>query len=126
MVKYPDGGGAMGVGDRPWHMLDEILDSVVKLELLLFFHSNPAAMDSAEGLSIWLGRDAERIRQAADELVEATILDRWGEGENAIYCYTSNPQVRSMISDFVDSELTSKEKRDMLFRELLQREASRQ
>ncbi|MCS7252911.1 MAG: hypothetical protein RMK18_05035 [Armatimonadota bacterium] len=103
-----------------------IANSIVKVELLLFFHSNPMAMDSAKGLSMWLGRDQKAIEQAANELVEAMILRRYGEGEDAVYALADDPEVRRALMDFVSTTLSSKERRNAFLKQLMRGEAKKQ
>lgn len=100
-----------------------IANSIVKVELLLFFHSNPMAVDSARGLSMWLGRDCKAIEQAADELADAMILKRFGEGEDAVYTLTDDPDVKKALMEFVSTVLSSREGRDAFLKRLLCGEA---
>jgi len=100
-----------------------IADSIVKVELLLFFHSNPMAMDTARGLSMWLGMDMRAVEKAADELADAMVLKRYGEGEDAVYTLTDDPEVKRAVVEFVSTVLSSKEKRSAFLRRLLCEEA---
>lgn len=100
-----------------------IANSIVKVELLLFFHSNPMAVDNARGLSMWLGRDYKTIEQAANELADAMILKRFGEGEDAVYTLTDDPDVKKALMEFVSTVFSSREGRDAFLRRLLDEEA---
>ncbi|MFA4015716.1 MAG: hypothetical protein RUDDFDWM_000808 [Candidatus Fervidibacterota bacterium] len=99
------------------------VDSVVKVELLLFFAAHPTAMDSAKGLSMWLGRDEKSVEKAANELVEAAILVRYGEGEEAIYMLSQDPQVKDAVCHFVSAELSCRERRESFIKQLIHKEA---
>jgi hypothetical protein len=117
--------GAMGAEARNSlsKTIGSVVDSVVKVELLLFFAAHPTAMDSAKGLSMWLGRDEKTVEQAANELVEATILVRYGEGEEAIYMLSQDPQVKDAVCHFVSEKLSCRERRETFIRQLIHKEA---
>ncbi|MCS7187254.1 MAG: ATP-binding protein [Armatimonadota bacterium] len=87
--------------------LREVLNTPLKQELLAFLASNQA-MDTAQGLSIWLGRTKEEIQKAAEELVEAGLLNRQGEGEDAIYSYYPREEVTGLVDAFLQLYQTAR------------------
>jgi hypothetical protein len=106
----------MSVTDTLRSFLREVLDTPLKQELLAFFVTN-RAMDTAHGLSVWLGRPADEIRAAADSLVQAGLLRKEGEGENAIYSYQPRPEIADLVDAFLHLYQTA---RAQLQQELLQ------
>ncbi|MBI3922224.1 MAG: hypothetical protein HY318_12455 [Armatimonadetes bacterium] len=65
--------------------LEDILDSPAKKGILRFFQQNRHTMDTADGLALWIGFPPEVTVVAAEALVEAHLLERIGEGKDAIY-----------------------------------------
>ena len=109
------------MGDRDVRrVLDEILDSLVKLDLLVYFHRNQDAADTAEGLAVWVGSDPEKVQRAADDLVKVGILEKKGE----IYHYTRDPEVVGAIERFINERYMVREERMRLIAEILQREGA--
>ena len=107
---------AVSVTDALRSFLREVLDTPLKQELLAFFVTN-RAMDTAQGLSVWLGRPADEIRAAADSLVKAGLLRKEGEGESAIYSYQPRPEIAGLVDAFLHLYQTA---RSQLQQELLQ------
>jgi hypothetical protein len=61
------------------------VDSLLKLRLLLRFHSHPQLALSAHHLSEWMRENPWEIVEALDELVDAELLARTASGEGAVY-----------------------------------------
>jgi len=78
-----------------------VADTQVKKDLVVFFHQNPC-MDNCQGLSVWVNQTAEEIAAEIDDLVEAGILRKDGEGPGAIYSYDPKPEMRGIIQEFVN------------------------
>ncbi len=87
--------------------LREVLDTPLKQELLAFLAINQA-MDTAQGLSVWLGRPPEEVRAAAEALVAAGLLQREGEGDNAIYRYQPRSETSPLIDAFLQLYQTAR------------------
>lgn len=77
----------------------EVLDTPLKQELLAFFIDNQA-MDTPEGLAIWLGRPTKEVQEAAEALLAAGLLRREGEGQKALYTFHPSPQLRPLVEAF--------------------------
>jgi len=54
-------------------------------KLIAFFYGNRFTMDTAEGLSQWIGGCPDEVTSAADALVGAGILARRGCAERTVY-----------------------------------------
>lgn len=101
-------------------VLEEILDSLVKLDLLVYFHRNPDAADTAEGLAIWVGSDPEKVRRGAEELVRVGILEKHED----IYHYTRDQEVVDAVERFMNERYMVREERMRLIAEILQKEGA--
>jgi hypothetical protein len=63
----------------------------LQVECVMFFHNNPYALESIEGLSLRLGREAVLLEATLLRLVSLAILERIGNGPRSIYRY--NPPI---------------------------------
>ena len=59
----------------------------LQVECVMFFHNNPYALESIDGLSLRLGREAELLETSLLRLVSLAILERIGNGPRSIYRY---------------------------------------
>ncbi len=85
--------------------LEGIAESMVRTEIILFFHRNQFAMDVARNIARWIGRDIGVVEKELQKLVEQKILDGMGTGTSAIYSYTQDVEIIETIDKFV-TELT--------------------
>lgn len=56
------------------------IDTLVKVELLCFFHRNPSTVDTARGLALRLGRDVGDVAKGCEELATGEYLRATGSG----------------------------------------------
>ncbi|MEW6103510.1 MAG: hypothetical protein AB1630_06820 [bacterium] len=82
-------------------MLKEFEAILTRIEILIFFSKNPYAMDTLSKFSGWLKRPPSDIAREFDYFAEMGIVEKMGEGENAIYSYTSNLDITSKIEEFI-------------------------
>lgn len=61
------------------------IDTLVKVELLCFFHRNPSTVDTARGLSLRLGRDQSEVAKGCEELAAGEYLRATGSGAGRSY-----------------------------------------
>lgn len=57
-------------------LLDKLLSSDVKADLLALFHKNPGLIDSIDGVARRIGRTANAIEKDVGELVDLGVLKR--------------------------------------------------
>lgn len=79
-----------------------IANTPLKKELIWLLHEN-RIMDTCHGLANWMNRRESDVRAAAEELVNAGLLQRIGEGEDAIYQYAPSPELAPIVEKFVAS-----------------------
>lgn len=85
--------------------LEGIAESMIRIEIILFFYRNQFAMDVARNIARWIGREVGVVEKELEKLVEQKILDRMGTGTLAIYSYTQDVEIIETIEKFV-AELT--------------------
>ena len=86
-------------------IFSEILMAMTKLELLVFFSRNQYAMDTASRFSEFVKRPESYVREALEFFVKKGIVEKMGEGETAIYSFTSDLEVIHTIDEFSKSIL---------------------
>ncbi|MEF3306621.1 hypothetical protein [Paenibacillus sp. GYB003] len=59
----------------------------LQMECTRFFQDNPYSMETAEGISLRLGRKTEHLDPVLGRLVSLAILERTGNGSRSIYRY---------------------------------------
>lgn len=96
------------------------LDSPAKVELLAFFYHNQYTMDDAAGLSRWLGLDLEGVSVAAEELSQAHVLTKIGEGKDAIFALNRDADVQKAVEHFINTYYLPLDRRYQILSDLLQ------
>ncbi len=77
------------------------VDSFVKWDLVRFFHDNPYAVDTADNIAQFTGRDYLTVEQELQELAERGVLESNNAGQKRIYRYVKDEEVRSLVERFV-------------------------
>ena len=82
--------------------VNEIVDSMIMWELLIFLWNNPGVTDNADGIAGRLGRRQKDLVASLEKLSEHKILEKWGDEQDTIYIY--NPEVKweKAIEKFVE------------------------
>ncbi|MEF3313689.1 hypothetical protein PV433_32885 [Paenibacillus sp. GYB004] len=60
---------------------------LLQMECTRFFQNNPYSMETAEGISLRLGRKVEHLSPVLGRLVMLSILEKVGNGSRSIYRY---------------------------------------
>ncbi len=84
------------------NILNSIYDSITKIDLVTFLHKNPGALDTADGLSRWLGKTESEVQKAFDELVDVGVVDAFGAGPSLIYSYTQDEYILQVVDRFIN------------------------
>ena len=67
------------------------------LNIIKFFHENPASIDTPRGISTWVREDRAKVKKALEELVEMKILIAHRSTSTTGYSYTRNAKIISKI-----------------------------
>jgi len=70
-------------------------------KILLFFNENPHCIDTAKGISIWLGCDAENAQKAMDDLVAQGILMNHKALSTDAYSYTNKRSIIKKVEKYI-------------------------
>ncbi|MBI2874579.1 MAG: hypothetical protein HYY09_05790 [Firmicutes bacterium] len=75
-------------------LLDSLVDSFAKLDLITYFHGNPWSMDTAEGLARHIGRPLEKVEESALALTRQGVLKVFQQDHKPVYSFNSSTQTR--------------------------------
>lgn len=70
-------------------------------KILFFFNENPNCIDTAKGISLWIGGDADNIQKALDQLVKEGIITSHQTASTTAYAYTNNKQTVKKIEKYI-------------------------
>ena len=54
--------------------MKKLLKNEIAKKVLLFFNENPHSIDTAKGISVWIGCDPVNVQKALNKLVEKGVL----------------------------------------------------
>ena len=81
-------------------LLDRLLSSEVKADLLLLFHKNPDLVDTLEGVARRIGRTGSSIESQVNDLVELGVLNKEqvGKSEAFFMNHVRDKQIQDAIA----------------------------
>jgi len=69
----------------PDNLLNKLLSSGTKAELLVLFHRNPGLIDTVEGIAMRMGKKGKAIESDVSELAKDSILQKKKVGNSDVY-----------------------------------------
>ena len=77
--------------------IKRLLKNDAARKILFFFNENPNCIDTAKGISLWIGGDVNNIQKALNQLVKEGIIASHQTASTAAYAYTNNKQIVKKI-----------------------------
>ncbi|OGL46660.1 MAG: hypothetical protein A2W05_02150 [Candidatus Schekmanbacteria bacterium RBG_16_38_10] len=84
--------------------IEEVVNTFNKIEILSFFYENPYTIDSAEGISHWIGRKKDDILEDLEDLVVSRILQSEKAEESFLYRYSPPDHIHKIISNILSAK----------------------
>ncbi len=83
-------------------MLQRLLSTETKGDLLVLFHKNPGLMDTPNGVASRIGRVAKSIEEDVKDLVNLGVLatKRIGNSEVIFLNHEKDKEVQEMVADY--------------------------
>ena len=75
-------------------------NEVIK-KILLFFNENPHSIDTAKGISIWVGCNVDAVQKALNRLVKEGVLVSHKTASTEAYAYTNHRDVVKKIEECI-------------------------
>ncbi len=82
-------------------LLGTAIDSLVKLDILLYLHTRPGAVQRPDDIAQRLRRSQDEVTRALDGLSQAHLVDRFslGTGRHVVYGEAEEAHVRDLIGN---------------------------
>ena len=91
------------------NFLKSVANTVLKLEILSYYHDHPFAMDNAAGVARWLNRRVEDVAADLGELVKAGVFTRESEDEDSVFSFSPDERTGELIDKVVSSYKLTRE-----------------
>ena len=82
--------------------VNKIKKSILKLKICCFFHRNPAVVDTARNIALWINHDLKEVEKTLESLVDNKILLAHRTSSTIAYAYTQDEDVISEIEKVLD------------------------
>jgi hypothetical protein len=108
-------------------LVEEAVDSLIKLEVALFFQGNPGATDTAEGVALRIYRKMEDVAPALSHLAHHEVLAETilGNGRYTVYSLTPDRKMRELLDELSRAYYYDVEDRVKISRLLVKRQQQR-
>lgn len=70
-------------------------------KILLFFNENSNCIDTAKGISLWIGGDMNVIQKALNQLVKEGVITSHTTASTTAYAYTNNKEIVKKIERYI-------------------------
>jgi predicted transcriptional regulator len=81
--------------------IERLFKNDIAKKILLFFNENPQCIDTAKGISVWVGCDMVSVQKALNRLVkEGIIINHKATSTNA-YSYTNHRIIVKKIERYI-------------------------
>ncbi|MFH1854244.1 MAG: hypothetical protein ABH815_02920 [Candidatus Omnitrophota bacterium] len=81
--------------------MKEILKNEVMKKIVLFFNENQHSIDTAKGISVWIGCDSNKVQRSLDKLVKKGILINHKTVSTDAYSYTTERDIIKKIEKYI-------------------------
>jgi predicted transcriptional regulator len=91
--------------ENPKELINRLLRSEVKAELLALFHNNPGLIDTADGVARRIGRTGEAIKKDIEDLAQIGLLQlkRYRDVEAISLNFDRDREIQQLIMDYIKS-----------------------
>ncbi|MBU1147512.1 MAG: hypothetical protein KKD11_04090 [Candidatus Omnitrophica bacterium] len=70
-------------------------------KILLFFDENPQCIDTAKGISVWIGCDPDKVQKVLKKLDKEKILISHKTASTQAYSYTNQKDILKKIEKYI-------------------------
>jgi len=88
-------------GNGLWRSLSRLLNDLTCVDLVTFFVHNPHTCDTAEGLSMRIGRQRYQVEPALERLAGEQLLKTSRIGDLLVYEMTDDPHRRQTLQQYI-------------------------
>lgn len=111
---------------RLTELVRDVIQTIVGLDVALFFQANPRTFDTAAGVALRTHRSVEEVEVVLERLADFGYLEAFSRGEGRYTCYAlpKDPQAWSMLCRLSEAFLDRSESRKHIIRLLMQRQVA--
>lgn len=104
--------------------VENVAQSIVGLDVALFFQANPRTFDTPAGLALRTHRDVEDITVVLERMARAGFLEAFSRGEGRYTCYALPKDVKvwNLLCLLSEAYLDRSEERKEIVRILIRRQ----
>ncbi len=92
----------MGFSQELQVLLDDVIDSLVKWDLIAYLQKNPNDRISGEDIASFIGRSVDEVMQALSELADSGIIQYEDDGEAIYYRFHPIKQWQKHMGAFTE------------------------
>ena len=84
--------------------IKHLFKNEVTKKIILFFNENPHSIDTAKGISVWIGCDLESVQKALGKLVKEGVLINHKTTTTNAYSYTNQKDIIKTIEKYIKTK----------------------
>lgn len=109
------------------HFVENSAQSVVGVDVALFFQANPKTFDTAAGLALRTHRSIDEVEAVLERLTADGVLESFSRGEGHYTCYSlpSDPHVWNLLCMLSEAYLDHLEDRKQIIKILISKQQAR-
>ena len=85
--------------------INRLFKNEVSKKILLFFNENPQSIDTAKGISVWIGCEAHVAQKTLDGLVKEGVLVNHRTASTDAYSYTNQKDIVKKLEKYIKTYL---------------------
>ncbi|MFH1478345.1 MAG: hypothetical protein ABIG92_01035 [Candidatus Omnitrophota bacterium] len=85
--------------------LKRLFKNEVTKNVIIFFNENPHSIDTAKGISIWIGHEPEEVEDSLKILLKNGILINHKTVSTTAYSYTNNRKITKTIEEYIKKNI---------------------
>jgi hypothetical protein len=107
--------------DRVRDFVQRVAQTVVGLDVALFYQANPSTFDTPLGIALRTHRDVKEVLPALERLADHGVLERYVRGEGRFVCYAlaKDADVWALLCSLSEAYLDSPADRKEIIRMLV-------
>jgi hypothetical protein len=115
------------MNERVIDFVENVAQTIVGLDVALFFQSNPRTFDTAAGLALRTHRDLDEVAQTLERLAQNGILEAFSRGDGRYTCYALPKDIKvwNLLCMLSEAYLDHSESRKQIVRILIKRQHER-
>ena len=111
---------------RLTEFIEQAVQTVVGLDVALFYQANPRTFDTSAGIALRTHRNVEEVAEVLERLARHGCLEAFVRGEGRYTCYAlpKDPQVWTLLCRLSEAFLDRSESRKEIIRLIIKRQAA--